>query len=119
MALSLEEKTQLCFKAAEAKKAFDLVLLDLRQFSYVTDYFMVCSGSSTVQVQAIADAIDESLRKEGIYPLGREGYNEARWVLLDYNDLVVHIFYDETRRFYDLERLWGEANIIRIEEDQR
>ena len=119
MALNVEEKTQFCCKAAQAKKAFDLVLLDLRRFSFVTDYFMVCSGSSTVQVQAIADAIDEGLRKEGIYPLGREGYNDARWVLLDYNDLVVHIFYDETRRFYDLERLWGEANIIRIEDDQK
>ena len=119
MPLSLEEKTQLCFKAAQAKKAFDLVFLDLRSFSYVTDYFMVCSASSTAQVQAIADAINEGLKKEGIYPLGREGYNEARWVLLDYNDLVVHIFHHETRRFYDLERLWGEANIIRIEEDQK
>jgi ribosome-associated protein len=117
MAFSLEEKTQLCCEAAQAKKAFDLVLLDLRQFSYVTDYFMLCSGSSTVQVKAITDAIDGSLKKEGIYPLGKEGYNEARWILLDYNDLVVHIFYDETRRFYDLERLWGEVSIIRIEED--
>jgi ribosome-associated protein len=118
MVLNLEEKTQLCCKVAQDKKAFDMVLLDLRQFPYVTDYFMLCSGSSTVQVQAIADAIDESLKKVGIYPMGREGYSEAKWVLLDYNDLVVHVFYDETRRFYDLERLWGEVCIIRIGEDQ-
>jgi ribosome-associated protein len=116
MGLSLEEKAQICYQAAQAKKAFDMVLVDLRSFSYVTDYFMICSANSTVQVQAIADAIDESLRQEGIYPLGREGYNDAKWVLLDYNDLVIHIFYDETRKFYDLERLWGEAHLIRIEE---
>jgi len=116
MGLSLEEKTQLCYQVAQEKKAFDVVIVDLRPFSYVTDYFLICSGHSTTQVQAIADAIDERLRQEGIYPLGREGYGEAKWVLLDYNDLVIHIFCEETRRFYDLERLWGEAHLIRLEE---
>lgn len=109
MPLTLEEKTRLCCEAAENKKAHDLVILDLRKYSYVTDYFIVCSGSSTVQVQAIADAIDERLREEGIRPLGREGYSDARWVLLDYEDVVVHVFHEETRKFYDLERLWGDA----------
>ncbi|MBI1987097.1 MAG: ribosome silencing factor [Nitrospinae bacterium] len=109
MPLTLEEKTRLCYETAQDKKAYDLVILDLRKYSYVTDYFIICSGSSTVQVQAIADAIDEKLGKEGIRPLGREGYSEAHWVLLDYADVVIHIFHEETRKFYDLERLWGDA----------
>lgn len=114
MSLSLEEKTQLCSQVAQDKKARDLVILDLRKYSYVTDYFMICSGSSTVQVQAIADAIGDRLEREGIRPIGREGYSAARWILLDYSDLVVHIFYDETRRFYDLDRLWGDATTIEV-----
>ena len=77
---------------------------------------MICSGNSTIQVQAIADAIDKGLKQEGIRLIGREGYSEAKWVLLDYSDLVVHVFHDETRRFYDLERLWSDAAVIEASE---
>lgn len=95
--------------AAEDRKAIDLKVLQLETISDFTDYFILCSGTSERQVQAIADAIDERLRAEKVRPLHVEGYNRGQWVLLDYGDFVVHIFQDETRRFYSLERLWGDA----------
>lgn len=95
--------------AAEDRKAVDLKVLHLGQISDFTEYFVLCSGTSERQVQAIADAVEERLRAEGVRPLHVEGYNRGQWVLLDYGDLVVHIFQEETRRFYALERLWGDA----------
>lgn len=110
--LTLDQKTDICTEAAISKKAYDLVVLDLRELSSITDYFFICSGSSTTQVQGIADAVDEQMGKRGIHTLGTEGYAEARWVLLDYGELVLHIFHYETRKIYDLERLWGNAPIV-------
>lgn len=110
--LTLDQKTDICTEAAISKKAYDLVVLDLRELSSITDYFFICSGSSTTQVQAIADAVDEQMGKRGIHTLGTEGYAEARWVLLDYGELVLHIFHYETRKVYDLERLWGNAPVV-------
>ncbi|HUU51177.1 MAG TPA: ribosome silencing factor [Nitrospinota bacterium] len=113
--MDLKEKTLLSSKVAEDKKAFDVVILDLKEYSSITDYFMICSGNSTRQVKAIADGIDENLSKKGIWALGIEGHNEARWILMDYGDLIIHIFYEETRKFYDLERLWGSAPLVNLE----
>ena len=87
----------------------------LEKVTDFTDYFVICSGTSDRQVQAIADAVDGALRAEGVRPLHVEGYNRAQWVLLDYGDLVVHIFQEETRRFYGLERLWGDAPDVTAE----
>lgn len=95
--------------AADDRKAIDLKVLQLEKISDFTDYFILCSGTSERQVQAIADAIDERLRAEKVRPLHVEGYNRGQWVLLDYGDFVVHIFQEDTRRFYSLERLWGDA----------
>ena len=95
--------------AADDRKAIDLKVLQLEKISDFTDYFILCSGTSERQVQAIADAIEERLRAEKVRPLHVEGYNRGHWVLLDYGDLVVHIFQEDTRRFYSLERLWGDA----------
>jgi len=95
--------------AAEDRKAVDLKVLHLQQVSDFTDYFLICSGSSERQVQAIADAVQERLRAGRVRPLHVEGYNRAQWVLLDYGDLVVHVFQEEPRRHYALERLWGDA----------
>ena len=107
--LSAEEKTALSARVAEDRQALDVVVLDLREASSITDYFLICSGGSNRQVQAIADAIDEQLDQRGVISLGVEGYQAARWILMDYGDVIVHVFSQETREFYDLERLWGNA----------
>jgi ribosome-associated protein len=95
--------------AAEDRKAVDIKVLHLQQVSDFTDYFLICSGTNERQVQAIADGVEERLRTNKVRPLHIEGYNRAQWVLLDYGDLVVHVFLEEPRRFYALERLWGDA----------
>ncbi|VBB06800.1 ribosomal silencing factor during starvation [Lucifera butyrica] len=95
--------------AADDKKARDIVILDMQGISSVTDFFVICSANSTTQVAAIADNIEEKLSEKGINPLHKEGYREAHWILLDYGTCVVHIFIEEDRNFYNLERLWGDA----------
>jgi ribosome-associated protein len=109
MALTLDKKTRLCATAADSKKAADIVVLDIQPLSAMADHFLICSGSSERQVKAIADAIEEELIKQGEKPLGMEGYGEGNWILIDCADLIVHVFNEDTRRFYDLERLWGRA----------
>jgi ribosome-associated protein len=96
--------------AADAKRAEDIVILDLRGQTLVTDYFVICTGTSRVQLRAIVDAIVEALDAPG--PPLREGDEESQWVLLDYGDVVVHVFGPETRAFYRLERLWGDAPVV-------
>jgi ribosome-associated protein len=95
--------------AAEDRKAVDLRVLHLEKVSDFTDFFLICSGTSERQVQAIADAVQERMREGQVRPLHVEGFNRGQWVLLDYGDFVVHIFQEEPRRFYSLERLWGDA----------
>lgn len=102
-------KSLLCVKVATEKKAEELVLLDMRGTSSFTDYFFICSGKSDRQVQAIAQGIEEALEKEGVRPLGLEGVSAGKWILMDYEDVVVHIFLEPMRRFYDLEGLWIDA----------
>jgi ribosome-associated protein len=103
------QRVRAAVAAAEDRKALDLKVLHLQQVSDFTDYFLLCSGSSERQVQAIADAVQERLREIRVRPLHVEGYNRAQWVLIDYGDLVVHVFQEEPRRYYALERLWGDA----------
>ena len=103
--------------AAHAKKAGDVVVLDLRKADAFTDYFVLCSGQTTRQVQAIVDAIKDALRKTGVRPAYIEGYDRAEWVLLDYFDFVVHVFTPATRDFYALERLWGSAKPLVIHDE--
>ena len=95
--------------AADDRKAVELKVLHLEKVTDFTDYFLICSGTSERQVQAIADAVLEKMREEKVRPLHVEGYNRAQWVLLDFGDFVTHIFQEEPRRFYALERLWGDA----------
>ncbi len=110
--LNALEATQLCAEAADSKKAFDILILDLRKLTYITDYFVICSGASTTQVSAIADGIGQVLAKAGIHPSHVEGEQEAKWVLMDYGDVVVHIFEEQTRSYYALEKLWSEAGRV-------
>jgi ribosome-associated protein len=102
-------------RAAQDHKALDLGVLDLTGVSSFTDFFLICTGTSTRHVQAISDAIVEHLKKSGLAPAHVEGYAEAQWVLLDYLNFVVHIFSEQSRRFYDLERLWKKAERIKVE----
>lgn len=99
-------------EAAEEQKALDIVTLDLQGVSLIADYFVICSGRSTVQVKAIAEHIEDSLEKKGHRVLHREGKRDGYWVLLDYGSVVVHVFREEERRFYALERLWGDAELV-------
>ena len=96
------------------KKGYDVRLIDLRSLSTFADFFVICSADSDSQVKAIADEIDKSLRDEGIKCWHKEGYMALSWVLLDYVDVVVHVFKKEAREFYNIEKLWGDAPTIEI-----
>lgn len=99
-------------RAAVAKKAADLVALDLRGLSDVCDYFLICSAASDVQVKAVAEHIEEELRGRGARAWHVEGLEGRRWVLMDYVEVVVHVFHERTREFYMLDRLWGDAGSV-------
>jgi ribosome-associated protein len=114
MALTLDEKTRLCALTADGRKAADIVVLNVQPLSSVADHFLICHGTSDRQVKAIADAIEEELAKNGEKPLAMEGYQGASWILIDCNDLIIHVFDEDTRRFYDLERLWRRAARVEI-----
>jgi ribosome-associated protein len=98
-----------CAKIADDKKALDIVILDVDKVSSITDYFVICSAINDRQLHAIADEIDKQMKKVSVMKYGMEGYREAKWVLIDYGDLIVHIFEKEIRSYYDLELLWGDA----------
>lgn len=101
--------------AADDRKAVDLKVLHLAKVSDFTDYFLICSGTNERQVQAIASAVQEKLREGRVRPLHVEGFNRGQWVLIDFGDLVVHVFQEEPRRHYALERLWGDAPDVTAE----
>ncbi|TAN40532.1 MAG: ribosome silencing factor [Nitrospirae bacterium] len=105
-------------RAALGKKAGDPLILDLGGLSFVADYFVICSGDSTTQVRAIAEAAEEELSRAGIRPAGIEGLRYCHWVLLDFGDVIVHVFEKETRDYYNLEKLWMDAAVIEIDEDK-
>ncbi|MBC7326232.1 MAG: ribosome silencing factor [Moorella sp. (in: Bacteria)] len=106
---------ELAARAIVEKKGLDPVIMDLQGITLIADYFVVASGSSTVHVQAIASRVEEVLEGVGVKLLHREGWDAARWILLDYGAVVVHIFREEDRRFYDLERLWRDARMVKID----
>jgi len=110
----LPAQITLASAAAESKQAVNLVVLDLRKSAGFTDFFLIASGTNPRQVRAIADAVIESLAAKGAKPAYVEGYDRSEWILLDYFDFIVHIFAPETRTFYDLERLWGNAERIEV-----
>ena len=111
------ESTQLANKITDLifnKKGYDVKILDLRKLTTITDYFVICTGDSDTQVKAIADEVNKELRDEGIRSWHTEGYQKLNWVLLDYVDVVVHVFKKEIREFYNLEKLWGDAPSIDV-----
>jgi ribosome-associated protein len=104
-------------RAALDKKASDVVILDLRGTPAFTDFFVLCSGQSTRQVKAIVDGVEETLRAAKIRPAHVEGYDRAEWILMDYFTFIVHVFTPQTRAFYSLERLWGNAERTEVSEE--
>lgn len=113
----IDSDVQKALKCASEKKGFDLVGLDLRDIASFTEYFVIVSGANQRQTQAIADEVEEQLKKGGTRPVRIEGYSSAEWILMDYGDFVVHIFDKDARGFYDLERLWRDAKRVEIPAD--
>ncbi|QPJ64496.1 MAG: ribosome silencing factor [Candidatus Nitrohelix vancouverensis] len=110
---TLTELQSIAISAAADKKAFDIILLDLRGRSDLTDAFLICSGASKVQVQAIADSILEKTRLAKYKTIAQEGFTAGNWVILDFMDIIVHVFQQDSREFYDLERLWGDVPVYK------
>jgi len=110
--LNPQAMLKIAVQAAEDKKAEDITVLDIREVSIIADYFVICSGRSRTHAQAIAENIQERMEEAGRFVLRREGFREGSWVLLDYGDVIVHVFQDAERQFYKLERLWGDARVI-------
>ena len=108
--MNSHELAVIAAEAASDKKATDIVVINVAELLVVTDFFVIATGNTGIQVRAVADEVEEQLRaRGGVKPIGREGAAEAKWLLLDYGDLVVHVFLAETREFYDLERLWADV----------
>ena len=105
-------------KAALEKKALDVTVLDLSGLTVIADYFVICSGESTTQVKAVAEFIEQEFAKKRIRPLGVEGAAHSHWILLDYGDVIIHVFEKETRAYYNLEKLWMDAKAVEINEDK-
>ncbi len=112
MAVQPEELLAMTVHAVEEKKAHDVVSLNLKEVSLVADYFVICSGNSDTQVQAIATEIRKQAEQRGVVIRGIEGMATARWVLIDMGDVIAHVFHREERDFYGLERLWSDARIV-------
>jgi ribosome-associated protein len=103
------ETALICAEAADSKKAFDILILDLRGLTYVVDYFVICSANNASQMAAISDWIGHTLAKNDTHPSHIEGGADAKWVLMDFGDVVVHIFDEQARLYYSLDKLWGDA----------
>ena len=115
-ATSSWEKVLLLTRAALEKKAYDFVVIEVREVTSIADYFIICTGRSDRQVQSIAQGLEETLNQAGISLLSVEGANRGHWILMDFSDVVVHIFYEPVRQFYDLDGLWGHAPRVELPE---
>jgi ribosome-associated protein len=118
MSLKSRELALTAAAAARNKKALDIIILELGELTVIADYFVICSGESTTQVRTIAEFIEQEIARTGITPIGREGIRFSHWVLLDYGNVIIHIFEKETREYYSLEKLWMDARTIEYHEDK-
>ena len=114
--MTSEEKAQLIVRAADAKQARDMVLLDLRGLTLMTDYFFICSGTSSTHIRTIVDSVVESMKRAGSGGIRVEGYDAAVWALMDYGDVVAHVMSSDQREYYNLESFWSEAKRVPIED---
>ncbi len=113
--MNQNEKLKIIVKAADSKRADDIKIIKIADLTIISDYFVIANGNSSTQTKAIADEIEFKMKESGISPLRTEGYQGANWIILDYGDIVVHVFYKETREFYNLERLWNDGEEIDAE----
>lgn len=111
-----KEMTKIALKALDDKMAMDVKVIDINQVSVLADYFIIASGSNQNQVQAMVDNIDEMMTKAGYEPKQIEGTKNSSWILMDYSDLIIHVFDEENRLFYDLERIWRDGKVIDMED---
>ena len=111
-----KEMARLAYQALDDKKAADISIIDIGEISVLADYFIIASGTNRNQVQALADNVEEQLGKAGYEVRQTEGYRSANWVLMDYGDIIVHVFDSENRLFYDLERIWSDGKTIHPED---
>mgnify|MGYP003309060413 CR=1 FL=1 len=114
--MNSKEIMKLAVKSMDSKKAIDIKVLDISKITTMADYFVICQGGSSTQIKAIADEVEEKLSEAGVKPFGREGMNTAYWILMDYSDVIVHIFSSESRSFYSIENLWSDAENVDISE---
>lgn len=113
--MNQNEKLKIIAKAADSKRADDIKIIKIADLTIISDYFVIANGNSSTQTKAIADEIEFKMKEAGVPPLRTEGYQGANWIILDYGDIVVHVFYKETREFYNLERLWNDGEEIDAE----
>lgn len=110
--MNVLEMAQKAAEVLEDKKAGDITILDIKELSTIADYFVICHGNSSTQVQALASELKKKLQESGLEIKNVEGYDTARWILLDIGDVVIHIFHKEEREYYNIERIWGDAAIV-------
>lgn len=114
--MTSKELAKLACDALDDKKALEIKVINIENVSTLADYFIIASGTNHNQVQAIADNVDETLGRAGYEPKQIEGYQNANWILMDYRDIVIHIFDEENRLFYDLERIWRDGTVVEVED---
>lgn len=114
--MDIKEKIKLIYSALDEKKANDIAIIDISEISSMSDYFIVADGKNRNQVQALCDNVEDALAKNGISIKNREGYSNGGWILLDYYDIIVHIFSEEEREFYDIEHVWSDGRRIYVGE---
>lgn len=112
--MTAKEIAKNAFLFLDEKKAIDIKIIDISNVTVIADYFIICGGSNSRQLQALADNVEEKLGKMGVIPRSSEGYQNANWILLDYQDVIIHIFNQEQRLFYDLERIWVDGKMLEI-----
>lgn len=114
--MTSKEMVKIAYNAIDDKKGMDISIIDISEISVLADYFIIAGGSNINQIKAIADNVVERLGKEDVHPKSIEGYNYANWILMDYKDIVVHVFNQDDRLFYDLERIWRDGKTVNINE---
>lgn len=114
--MTAEEKIKIIVKALDSKKAVDVQVLKISDLTILADYFIIANGMSSTQTKSLADEVEFQMSQLGIEPSGKEGHNGSNWIILDYSDVVVHVFYHETRNYYNLEKLWADGEKIDVTE---